>query len=197
ALRLDLRGRPTVAELLGRVKERTLEGQSHQDLPFEQVVEIIQPPRSMSHSPLFQVMFTWQNVPEGGLELPGLKLSPIESEHVTSQFDLLLSVGEESDRIVGGLEHTTALFERETVERYLGYWRQLLAGMVVNEEQEVDRLPLLRVAESWQVVEEWNATEAEYESERCIHELFEEQVKRTPEAVAVVFEDASVTYADL
>ena len=188
ALRVDLSGRPTVVELLGRVKERTLEGQSHQELPFEQVVEITQPPRSLSHSPLFQVMFTWQNTPQNSLELPGLNLSPVENSPVAARFDLLLMLSERGERIGGELQYATALFERETVERYLGYWQQVLAGMVADERQGVDCLPLLRNEERRQVVEEWNATEEEYEGERCIQELFERQVERTPEAVAVVFE---------
>ena len=126
ALRVDLSGSPSVAELLARVKAVSLGAQSHQDLPFEQVVETVQPPRSLAHAPVFQAMFAWQNAPEGSLELPGLTLSPVPSPHVVAKFDLSLSLGEAGEEIAGGLEYATALFEPETIGRYLGYWRQLL-----------------------------------------------------------------------
>ena len=130
ALRIDLSGSPSVVELLERVKERTLEGQQHQDLPFEQVVEIVEPPRSLGHTPVFQVELEWQNAPAGELELPGLRLAPLETPQETARFDLSLTLRESERGIVGGLEYATALFDRETVERYLGYWRVLLEGMV-------------------------------------------------------------------
>ena len=139
-------------------KQRTLEGQQHQDLPFEQVVEIVEPPRSLGHTPVFQVMLAWQNAPAGELELPGLRLAPLETPQETARFDLSLSLQESERGIVGGLEYATALFDRETAERYLGYWRVLLEGMVGEERQAVDRLPLLGEAERRQMMEEWNAT---------------------------------------
>ena len=121
ALAVDLSGSPSVAELLARVKAVSLGAQSHQDLPFEQVVETVQPPRSLAHAPVFQAMFAWQNAPEGSLELPGLTLSPVPSPHVVAKFDLSLSLGEAGEEIAGGLEYATALFEPETIGRYLGY----------------------------------------------------------------------------
>ncbi len=198
AVRMDLGGAPTVAELLGRVKERTLGAQDHQDIPFEQVVELVQPARSMAHTPLFQAMFTWQNNPKGSLELPGLKLGGVGAEaHTTAKFDLSLSMQEAGGRVVGGVTYATALFEEATVERYLGYLRSVLEAMVADERQTVDRLPLLPAAERARMVEEWNATGAGYPDESCIHELFEAQVERTPNAVALVFDDARLTYAEL
>ena len=114
ALRLDLSGAPTVGELLRQAKEQALAAQQHQDIPFEQVVEIIRPVRSLSHSPIFQVMFAWQNAPEGRFELPGLEVKPMESApQVMAKFDLTLSLREAGKRIVGGLEYATALFERD------------------------------------------------------------------------------------
>ena len=128
ALRIDLWGSPTVGELLGRVKARTLEAQEHQDIPFEQVVEITQPLRSLSHAPIFQVMFAWQNAPEGRLELPGLTIAPMRSPSVTAIFDLSLLLQEKDQRIVGVMEYATALFDRGTVERWLGYWKGCWRG---------------------------------------------------------------------
>ncbi len=197
ALRVDLSGSPSVSELLGRVKAASLGAQSHQDLPFEQVVEIVQPPRSMAHAPVFQTMFAWQNAPEEALELPGLTLSPLEGWYVAAKFDLSLSLGEAGDEIAGGLEYATALFEPATIERYLGYWRRLLEGMTADDSQAVDRLPVLSEAERRRVLVEWNATDADYPADKCVHELFEAQAARTPDAVAVEFEDQTLSYGEL
>src|SRR5579863_885116 len=199
ALRLDVSGSPTVGELLERVKGQALAAQQHQDIPFEQVVEIARPVRSLAHSPLFQVMFTWQNAAEGTLELAGVEVRPAHSAtpHVTAKFDLTLSLGEAGERIVGGLEYATSLFERSTMERYLGYLRTLLEGMVGGSTEVVDRLALLGEREREQVLYEWNATEVEYPRHQCIQELFEEQVARTPDATAVVLEEAWLSYGEL
>ncbi len=198
ALRVDLSDQPTVAELLGRVRERALDAQRHQDIPFEQVVEAVQPARTLAHTPLFQVLFAWQNTPQGGAELPGLTLSPADAtSRVTAKFDLSLALSEQDGRIVGGVEYATALFDRATVERYLGYLRRVLEEMVADDTQPVDRLPMLPGAERRQVVEEWNDTAVEYPRDLCIHHLFEQQVERTPDAVAVVFGDQALTYAEL
>ncbi|HEX2080604.1 MAG TPA: condensation domain-containing protein, partial [Longimicrobium sp.] len=201
ALRLDLSGAPTVAELLARVKERVLDGQQHQDIPFEQVVELVDPARSFSHSPLFQVMFAWQNAPGSGLELPGLalaRLSPAGSAaQVTAKFDLSLALSERDGRIVGGVEYATSLFERDTIQRWLGYLRRVLEEMVADEGRPVERLALIPESERVRVVEEWNRTDADYPRESCVHELFEAQVERTPDATAVVSAGERLTYAEL
>ncbi|HEX8360464.1 MAG TPA: amino acid adenylation domain-containing protein, partial [Longimicrobium sp.] len=198
ALRVDLTGEPTVGELLERVKARALEAQAHQDIPFERVVELVQPVRSMAHTPLFQVMFSWQNNPQGSLQLPGLEVSPAEAAtHTTARFDLSLSLQEAGGGIAGGVTYSTSLFDEATIERYLGYLRTVLEAMVADETRPVARLPLLAAAERERMVEEWNATEARYPAESCIHELFEAQVERTPHAVAVTLDDMHLTYAEL
>ncbi|HEV2734556.1 MAG TPA: amino acid adenylation domain-containing protein, partial [Longimicrobiaceae bacterium] len=197
-VRVELAGSPTVAELLGRVKRRALEAQQHQDIPFEQVVELVQPVRSLAHSPLFQVMFAWQNAPRGSLELPGLEPAPLPgAPQETAKFDLSLSLQEAGGRIGGGVTYATALYEAATAERWLGYLRRVLEGMAADEGQEVDRLPLMGEAERRQVVEEWNRTEAEYPDGRCVHELFEAQAERSPDATAVVHGDRALAYAEL
>ncbi|HEX2188266.1 MAG TPA: amino acid adenylation domain-containing protein, partial [Longimicrobiaceae bacterium] len=204
ALRVDLSGSPSVAELLGRVKERSLGAQHHQDIPFEQVVERVQPVRSLTHTPLFQVMFAWQNAPGGSLELPGLALGPLDpsdsggsASQVTTQFDLSLELWEEGGRIEGAVEYATALFERETVERWLGYLRRVLEGMVADERGSVERLELPPDAERRRVVEEFNDRRVKDPREALVHERFEAQVARTPGAAALVFEDETLSYAEL
>ena len=181
AVRVALSDAPTVAELLARVRERALGAQHHQDIPFEQVVELVHPARSMAHAPLFQTMFTWQNAPGGGAGLPGLTPPPMgparpperpgagpvapapsEQAQATAHVDLSLTLWEGGGRIAGSVTYAAALFERETVERYVGYLRRALAAMVADESQPVDRLPLLPDAERRLVVEEWNATGRAY-----------------------------------
>ncbi|HEX8361031.1 MAG TPA: amino acid adenylation domain-containing protein, partial [Longimicrobium sp.] len=198
ALRVDLSGEPTVAELLERVRERALEAQQHQDIPFEQVVEGVQPGRSMAHTPLFQVMLSWENAPIGTLDLPGLTVDPMDfTTEATAKFDLSLALREAGGRITGGVTYATALFDAATVERYLGYLRRVLAAMAADECQPIGRIALVDGAERRMLVEEWNATAAEYPAEACIHELFEAQARRTPGAAALVHAGETLTYAEL
>ncbi|HET7462077.1 MAG TPA: amino acid adenylation domain-containing protein, partial [Longimicrobium sp.] len=199
ALRVDLSDAPTVAELLGRVKARALAAQHHQDIPFEQVVELVQPARSLAHSPVFQVTFAWQEAPRAGLELPGVTVGPVSgaTPQVTAKFDLSLTLGEAGGRFAGAMEYATALFERATVERWLGYLPTVLGAMAAGEGRRVDRLPLMPEAERRQVVEAWSATPGEPAREACVHELFETQAARTPGAVAVARGEERLTYAEL
>ncbi|HEX2189524.1 MAG TPA: amino acid adenylation domain-containing protein, partial [Longimicrobiaceae bacterium] len=156
ALRVDLSGAPTVAEALGRVKARALEAQQNQDIPFEQVVELVQPARSLAHSPLFQVMFAWQNAPASRLELPGLRLSAGDAApRATAKLDLLLSLWEDEGRIAGEVEYATSLFEQATVERWLGYLRRMLEAMAADDGLGIDRLPMLAETERALVLREW------------------------------------------
>ena len=198
-MRVDISGKPTVGEVLERVKQQAIGAQQHQDIPFEQVVEIVQPVRSLAHSPLFQVVFAWQDAPMGRPELPGLQIEPLESgSHMVSKFDLTLSLKESGGYIVGGLEYATALFDRKSVERYAEYYRRLLEGMVeAGAEQAVDSLGMLPEDERRQVLYEWNQTERELPGAGSVHELFEEQVRKNPEAVAVVFGDVTLSYQEL
>ncbi|CAM8829001.1 amino acid adenylation domain-containing protein [Burkholderia pseudomallei] len=198
ALRLDLSSEPTVGELLKRTKAQVLSAQAHQDLPFDQVVERVKPPRSTAHPPLFQVMFVWQNMPAGELTIPGLTIRAVETPLQTAQFELTLSLQEAGDDIVGHLNYASALFDESTVRRYVTYWRRLLEGMTAGPANvSVARLPLLDEAERKQVVYEWNATERDYPIEQCIHQLFEAQVDRKPEAIALTFDGQRLSYAEL
>ncbi len=196
-LRTDLSKRPRVGELLERVKSQSLGAQQHQDIPFEQVVEIVQPERSLAHGPLFQVMFAWQNAPRGALDLVGLKAVGLEmASHRVARFDLTMSLWEVDERIAGGVEYATALFEKATIIRYMEYWRRMLQGMVSGSEQMVDCLELLSLGERNQLVHDWNQTDATY-PQKCVHELFEDQVKRNTEALAVECEGQTLTYGEL
>ncbi|HEU0052779.1 MAG TPA: condensation domain-containing protein, partial [Longimicrobium sp.] len=164
AVRVDLSGAPTVARLLERVKERTLEAQRHQDIPFEQVVERVDPVRTPAHTPLFQVWFVWQNTPrDEELSLPGVEVGVVGgSAQVRAKLDLLLSLREAGDRITGSVTYATALFERETVERWMGYLRRVLEEMLADDSRRVERLALMPESERARVVEEWNRTDTEY-----------------------------------
>ena len=156
-----------MSELLAQVRDRTLAGFGHQDVPFEQVVEAVQPERDMSHSPLFQVMLVLQNNAEVELKLPGLTLGQEEFGHDTTHFDLTLSLGEADGRLQGMVEYGTALFERETVERWLGHLKVLLSAMVGNDACTLAELPLLTEPEREQLISKFNATETAI-SEGCI-----------------------------
>ncbi|MER8563925.1 condensation domain-containing protein, partial [Mesorhizobium sp. M1204] len=197
ALRVDLSGAPSVAQLLERTRRTALAAQEHQDLPFEQVVEIVKPPRHLDHTPLFQVMLAWQNNAVGSLDLPGLSVEATGEGIDQVKFDLELDLGEDGDQIAGSLHYATALFDEATIERQRGYLLALLRAMVADAGQPVGRIELLSPEERDYLLEELNRTDTAYPSDLCIHELFEQQVRRTPEAVAVVCQDERVSYGEL
>ncbi|NCQ83109.1 MAG: amino acid adenylation domain-containing protein [Microcystis aeruginosa W13-18] len=196
-LRTDLSGNPSFNELLIRVREMAMDAYTHQDLPFEMLVEVLQPERDLSHAPLFQVDFLLQNEPLSQLELIGLTASPLLTENATAKFDLTLAM-ENTDRGLRGVwEYNTDLFERSTIERLAGNFVTLLEAIVANPQQPIFQLPLLTEVESQQLLKDWNATEKDYPFHQCVHHLFEEQAERTPNAVAVVFEGLELTYQQL
>jgi amino acid adenylation domain-containing protein len=196
-LRVDLSGSPTVAELLAQVRSTALAAQAHQDIPFEQIVEALNPTRSMAHTPVFQVMFAWQNVPEGSLDLPGLQLEPVDTSSTTVKFDVVLTVQDAGESIVGSLGYACALFDHTSIERHFSHWQTLLRALVADDGARVACLPLLTPPEQQHLLDAFNDTSAAFPDERCIHQLFEEQVDRTPDATALVFEDTSLTYREL
>jgi amino acid adenylation domain-containing protein len=198
AVRIEMNGSPTVEELLERVKRRALEAQQHQDIPFEQVVELISPTRSLSHSPLFQVGFAWLNTPGGKLELPGLETRFVQVEATKkAKFDMTLALEENEGKITGELEYATSLFQRATVQRYAGYLRALLKGMIgAQEGVRLERIPLQSAEERDQILREWNESESAY-PRKCIQELFEEQAEKSPEAVALMCGEQKLTYREL
>ncbi|MCP3468049.1 amino acid adenylation domain-containing protein (plasmid) [Bradyrhizobium sp. CCGUVB23] len=197
AVRLDLSGEPSVLQLLERTRRTALAAQEHQDLPFEQVVEIVQPPRRLDHTPLFQVMLAWQNNAVRSFDLAGLSVEAAGEGLDQVKFDLELSLGECDEVITGRFDYATALFDEATIERQRGYLLALLRAMVADAGQPVGRIDILPADERAYLLEELNRTAAAYPSERCIHELFEAQVAKTPDAVAVVHEDERVSYGEL
>ncbi|WP_235435209.1 non-ribosomal peptide synthetase, partial [Ralstonia solanacearum] len=199
ALRVEVGSGATVSELLDRVKGRVLEAQAHQDLPFEQVVERVRPVRSLSHSPVFQAALSWLNAEVVGLnlELPGLTIEGVEAGQAAAKFDLTLELRETAEGIAGSLDYATALFDRATIERYVGYLQRLLKAMATDDSQEVGRIALLGEEERTRLLEAWNETEVAYPQASTIHGLFEAQVRRTPEAIAVGCEGQRVSYVEL
>ncbi|MCF7697205.1 amino acid adenylation domain-containing protein, partial [Mycetohabitans sp. B2] len=197
ALRMDLSGEPDITELLTRARQCTLQAQVHQDLPFEQVVEIVQPPRRLNHTPLFQVMFAWQQNAIAAWKLPGLQVLPVEPSCDVVKFDLELSLQETSDAIIGQLEYSTALFDRSTIERHVGYLQTMLYAMVADARQSVARIELLAPEENKLVLQSWNATQRDYPAHLCIHQLFEAQAAHAPDATALIYDKKTVNYAEL
>ncbi|MBH8571748.1 amino acid adenylation domain-containing protein [Nostocaceae cyanobacterium CENA369] len=196
-LRTNLVGNPTFVELLTRVRKVALEAYAHQDLPFEQLVEELQPQRNLSYTPIFQVMFVFQNTPISVLELPGLTISPLAIDNGSTKFDLTLEITETAGKLFANLEFNTDLFQENTIKRMAGHFQTLLKSIVANPELRLSELSLLTESEKHQLLLEWNNTEVAYPQKQCIHELLEAQVEKTPDAVAVVFEDEQLTYRQL
>ena len=168
-LRTQFENNPSFKDLLAQVRETTLKAYEHQDVPFEQVVEALQPQRSSSHSPLFQVMFILQNSSIRDVELPGVTLAPIELGSTIAKFDLTLSITETDQGLVGEWKYNTDLFKEQTIERMIGHFQNLLEAIVENPLTNVSKLPLLSESERHQLLVEWNDTATEYPKEKCIH----------------------------
>jgi amino acid adenylation domain-containing protein/non-ribosomal peptide synthase protein (TIGR01720 family) len=190
----------TFRELVQRVRESTLEAHAHQDLPFEQLVDVLQPTRDMSRNPLFQIMFVLQNTPPSTITTPGLTLEVVPVKSATSKFDLWLSMEEYGDSILGIMECNTDLFDPSTMRRIMRHFQRLLDSVVANPNQPLADLPILTRAERQQLLCEWNDTITAGRRLRaggsgiagvCIHELFEAQAARTPDAVALVFDETN------
>jgi len=196
-LRADLSGDPTLPELLRRVREVSLDAYVHQDIPFEKLVEELQPKRDMSRTPLFQVMFVLQNAPASAQRLEGLEVSPFPLENRTAKFDLTLTVEEASSGLSAALEYNADIFDDATITRLLGHFQTLLAGMVAEPHRRISELPLLTDVERRQLLTGWNQARADYPADAPLHQLFEAQVARTPDAVALVHEGEQLTYREL
>ena len=197
ALRTDLSGSPSFRELLERVRQVAFDAYAHQDAPFEKLVEELQSERNLSHSPLFQVMFGLQNTPPSVYQLTDLTIQEEQAEYKSAQYDLTLFMFDEADGLCGRFEYSTDLFEAATIERMMVHFKTLLVAIVANPDESIATLSLLTKAERHQLLVEWNDTQRDYPQDKCIHQLFEEQVERTPDVVAVVFEDQQLTYREL
>ncbi|HKV09763.1 MAG TPA: amino acid adenylation domain-containing protein [Thermoanaerobaculia bacterium] len=195
-LSADLSGDPSFADFLARTRETALDAFAHQDLPFDRLVEDLQPERDLSRPPLAQVLFALQNVPRESLELPGLTATPVELDTDTAKLDLSLSFLEQEGELAGAVEYDSGLFDAARIRRLAGHLRELLEGAVASPKQRLSELPLLSMAERRQLLA-WNATEVSYPREILLHQLFEAQAERSPDAVAVRFEEQSLTYREL
>jgi amino acid adenylation domain-containing protein/FkbH-like protein len=197
-LRTDLSRNPGFVELLRRVREAALGAYAHQDVPFELLVEELQPQRDMSRSPLFQVMMVFHNAPAAEVQTNGnLQLGSIGVENHTAKFDLTLAVSETATGHLHTVwEYNTDLFAPATVQRMMKHFQVLLDGVVHNPERQLSELRLLNDEDREQILSDWNST-ADYPQDKCIHQLFEQQVDRTPDAIAVVIDQDQVTYSDL
>jgi amino acid adenylation domain-containing protein/FkbM family methyltransferase len=196
-LRADFSGVRSFREALSRTRQIVLESYSHQDLPFEQLVEELAPKRDPSRSPLCQVVFALQNTPRENLELSELRLSPFGVESKTARWDLTLNMTQSHEDLVGIWEYCRDLFEEETIRRMMGHFQTLLQSAVSNPESRISELEILPPAEREQILVEWNRTESGYAQKRCAHELFEAQAMLTPEAVAIVYEGQELSYGEL
>jgi amino acid adenylation domain-containing protein/FkbM family methyltransferase len=198
ALRTNLAGEPTFAAFLAHVREVTLEGYAHQDLPFERLVEALRPNRDLSRNPLFQVMFALQNVPAPPLVMPGLTLQLLNVDTGTVDFDLVLNMWEERDGSAGlVLVYSTDLFAATTIKRMVRHFKALLHAIIEHPDQRLRDLALLGAAERHQLLVEWNATHADFPTEVCMHELLAAQAARTPDTIAVVADGAALSYSAL
>lgn len=198
-LRTHMTSEQSFTEILARVRETCLEAHIHQDLPFEQVVDAIQPQRDLSRSPLFQIMFLLQYASEtaSSADLPQLELRPLPIGSQTAKFDLTLELTVSGQRIQGRLEYATDLFEAETMERLLAHWQTLLESLVAQPATPIAALPMLTAIEHEQILVEWNATGTPYPDSCCLHHLFEQQVKQQPDALAALFEEEQLSYGQL
>src|SRR5215212_7985764 len=194
ALRTNLSGNPTFRELIGRVKEVAVSAYAHQDLPFEKLVEELNPARDVSQTPVFQVMFGMQNAPRAAADLHNLNVRRIPTEVRTAKFDLTLLLSDTASGLSGWFEYNADLFESSTIERLRNHFENLLANVAATPDLSIGALPLLGAQEHQQTLLDWNNTGSQYPREKCIQEIFEEQVRRSPDAVALVFNDQPLTY---
>ncbi|MEH2195513.1 MAG: amino acid adenylation domain-containing protein [Nostoc sp.] len=196
-MRTRLEDNPSFSKLLMQVRSTCMDAYANQDVPFEQIVETLQIERSLSHSPLFQVMFALQNAPLEELETPELAVTPLHLDNVNAKFDLTLQMWEQDNCLQGFWQYNSDLFDEDRIARMTGHFQTLLAGIVANPQASVGTLPLLTERERHQLLVEWNDTYTAYPDTKCIHQVFEEQVEQNSNAIALVYENESLTYREL
>lgn len=194
-MRTDLSGNPAFLDLLQRVKQMTLAAYQHQDVPFEQIIEMLQPQRSLNRTPLYQIEFTLQNAPVEPLEVRGLRFAPLDVQAMSSDTDLNLMMTETESALAGYVVYSIDLFDATTIERMMGHFHNLLEEIVKAPEQRILELPLTSGSETKALLATWGETDMN--PNKLVHQLFEEQVARKPEALAVVSSDRTFTYAEL
>lgn len=197
-LRTDLSGNPTFRQLLSKVRDVTLGAYSHQDIPFEKVVEELHPEREVGRSPLFQVMFSLQQAP-GSYEnaIEGLRIVPFERTLTSAKFDLTLMVIDTGQELRSVVEYNTAVFTQESITRLLQYWQTLLTSILADPDENIQALPLLKSDEYQHIVYDFNASKRDYCDYLSLQEMVDRQVEALPDAMAVTFEEHSLTYREL
>ena len=195
--RTGLAGQPSFREILSRVRRVCLDAYSYQDLPFEMIVDELNIKRELSRNPLFQVMFVLENAASEPLKLAGVSVKQLFIDNGTAKTDLVLFIEEDEGALRGRFEYNTDLFDAATIDRMIGHFKALVEGIVAKPDTSISRLRLLTDSERNQLLVEWNATEAEFPRDKCIQQLFEEQVERTPHGTAVVSNDQKLTYQEL
>ena len=193
-MRTDVTDRLTFSELIERVRETALGAYAHQDLPFEKLVEEIQPRRDLSHSPLFQVMFALDNNQRNCLEWEGVTSEVITTDSGTSRFDLVLWMDNTGQALKGMLEYNTDLFDSTTISRMLGHYTTLLEAVVSDPNRMLSEAQMLTAPERRQLLVDWNKTQARYPEDLCVHHLIERQAEETPDGIAAVFANEQLTY---
>ena len=192
-----MQNNPSFTSLLHQVRKVCLDAYGNQDLPFEKLVEVLQPERNLIHTPLFPGNVCAAKCQKVAIELPGINCQILETESGVAKFDLTLAMEEASTGIKGEWEYNRDLFDGARIRQMIGHLQVLLEAVVSNPQQGIDQLPLLTDRERQQLLLEWNDTSIDYSLNKCVHELFEEQVERTPDAVAVEFAELQLTYEEL
>lgn len=195
ALRTDLSGNPSFLELLKRAQAVVHSALAHEELPFEQIVRHLRPERSLGQNPFVQVLLSLQ--PPAHPLPSGWRISPMALHNDLDRFDVSLDIEEDPDGLIGFLKYNPDLFEAETIARMVGHWQTLLEGIVARPDQPIAALPLLTPDERHRLLVEWNTTQVAYPTDQCLHHLFEAQAARSPEAIAVRFEQEALTYSEL
>jgi amino acid adenylation domain-containing protein/thioester reductase-like protein len=196
-LRTKLTGNPNFREILNQVRQVATDAHNYQDIPYNQVVEALNPQRNLSYNPVFQILFDLQHSLTDKLQLPGLTLQPFLGEHSTSKFDLSLIIEDRGTELIGAWEYSSDLFTQEAISRITENFQTLLNGIVNNPETPINQLPIISAFEQQQILENWNNTQQDDPESFCIHELFAQQVIKTPDAIAVKFGNQQLTYTQL
>lgn len=191
-------GNPSFRELLRQVRQSVIDAHANQDVPFEKIVETVNPERNLSHSPLFQVMFVFeQNLQHLWRPSSKLTISPLAIDNETAKFDLTLFLEETQNGLIGKLEYSTDLFDQDRIARMARHFLTVIENALAYPDEQISAIPILSAAEQHQILTAWNDTEVSYPAHLCMHELFEQQVERSPQATAIVSGKASLTYQDL
>jgi amino acid adenylation domain-containing protein len=196
-LRTDFSDDPTFRQALGRLREASLESYAHDDLPFERLVEELQTERDLSRNPLFQVMFLFQHERWQQFDMPGVKASLIPWHTGTAKFDLTLAIQDDGQQLRAEIEYNTDLYDGLTIQRMAGHFQKALAQLAEDVDRKVSSIDLLSDSERFELIQQWNLTQVDYQSEHLLHKAFEEQVSRTPDNVAVIFDRQRLTYREL